>query len=192
MNDEALRAAWISMQPARKEKLVATMRAVIDEDRAAQQKEWLTRLAASIAMALLCPALLWFAAYGRTPLVRGGYALMALGSAVVLFAGWAHRSLSRQTWPGPSDARSQLQKTTLILSRHASLLRTAPLWCGPIFIGAVLIGTWIYQERSAVEGFVLWAFVVAAWAISAVTGFSRGKQLDALRLRIEAVLRDLG
>ena len=93
MNDDALRAVWTSSQPTTKEVLLATIDAVLDEDRVAREKDRLVRLAALTAMALLCPALLWFAAYGKTPLVRGGYALMALGTSLILFAEWMHRTL---------------------------------------------------------------------------------------------------
>src|ERR1700730_2994349 len=131
MNDDALRAVWASSQPTTKQTLMTTMNAVLDEDRVAREKDRWVRLAALTAVALLCPALLWFAAYGKTPLVRGGYALMAAGTAVVLFAEWMYLSWAQQALPGPADARSQLQKTALLLSRQASLFRTAPLWCAP-------------------------------------------------------------
>ena len=171
---------------------MATIDAVLDEDRDAREKDRLVRLAALTAMALLCPALLWFAAYGKTPLVRGGYALMALGTSLILFAEWMHRTWSRQAWPGPADARSQLQKTALSLSRQASLFRTAALWCAPVFVGASLIGAWLYQERSSAEAYLLWASIGVGWLISAVTGLSKGKKLDSRQSRIEQVLSDLG
>ena len=165
---------------------------VLEEDRTAREKDRWGHLGAVSAVALLCPALLWFAAYGKDPLVRGGYALMAVGPAMMLFAEWLHRSWSRQALPGPADARSQLQKTALVLSRQASLFRTAPLWCAPIFVGATLVGEWIYQERSLGEGYLLWACIGTGWLISSVTGFSKGKKLDARRSRIELLLGDLG
>ncbi|HEX5214174.1 MAG TPA: hypothetical protein VFV98_01855 [Vicinamibacterales bacterium] len=190
-NEDALRAMWTSSQPATSEVLLATIDAVLDEDRAAREKDRLVRLAALTAMALLCPALLWFAAHGKTPLVRGGYALMALGASLMLFAEWMHRTWSRQALPGPADARSQLQKTALSLSRQASLFRTAALWCAPIFVGAALIGAWIYQERSHAGAYLLWASIGAGWLISAVTGRSKGKKLDTRQSKIEQLLSDL-
>jgi hypothetical protein len=192
MNDDALRAVWNSTRPTNKESLWATVNAVLDEDRAAREKDRWVRLAALTAMALLCPALLWFAAHGKTPLVRGGYALMALGTSMMLFAEWMHRTWSRQALPGPADARSQLQKTGLSLSRQASLFRTAPLWCGPIFIGAALIGVWLYDERSHAEAYLLWASISTGWLMSAVTGLSKGKKLDDRQSKIALILNDLG
>jgi hypothetical protein len=191
MNEDALRAAWTSSPSTNKEALLATMNAVLDEDRVAREKDRLVRLIALTAVALLCPALLWFAAHGKTPLVRGGYALMALGTSLILFAEWMHRTWSRQALPGPADARSQLQKTALSLSRQASLFRTEPLWCAPVFVGATLIGAWLYQERSTTEALLLWATIGVGWLMSAVSGFSRGKKLDNRQSRIEQVLSDL-
>jgi hypothetical protein len=190
MNDDALRAAWTSIQPT-KETLLTTMNAVLDEDRVTRQRERWVRLASLTTTALLCPGLVWFAAHGKTPLVRGGYALMALGTSLVLFAEWLHRTWSRQALPGPSDARSQLQTTALSLARQASLFRTAPFWCAPIFIGAAFIGAWIYQERSHAEAYLLWATIGAGWLMSAVSGLSMSKRLDNRHSKIEVLLSEL-
>jgi hypothetical protein len=192
MNDDALRAVWMSTQPTATENLVTSMTAVLDEDRAAREKDRRSRVAALTAVALLCPTLLWCAAYGKTPLVRGGYALMAVGTAVLLFAEWMHTIWSRHAMPGPANARSQLQKTALSLSRQASLFRTAPLWCAPIFIGAGLIGAWLYQERSLGEGYLVWVVTGTGWLMSALGGFWKGAKLDERRSRIELLLSELG
>lgn len=192
MNDDALRAAWIGTQPTNKEPIMTIMNAVLDEYHSARAKDRWVRLASVIAVALLCPALLWFAAYGKTPLVRGGYALMAVGTAVMLFVEWMHRTWSRQALPGSADARSHLQKTGFVLARQASLFRTAPLWCAPVFIGGVLIAAWLYRERSHSGGYLLAGSIATAWLMSAVAGISKGKQLDALRSRMERLLRDFG
>ena len=58
------------------------------------------RAAGMIALAVLCPVLLWCAAYGITPLVRGGYALMAAGTAILVYAEWAYLEWCRQARPG--------------------------------------------------------------------------------------------
>jgi len=188
MNEDALRAVWTSAQPNENETLLTTMIAAVGEDRSAREKERRVRLVALTTMTLLCPALLWCAAYGKTPVVRGGYALMALGTAVMLFAEWMHRTWSRQALPGPVDARSQLQTTALSLSRQANLFRTAPVWCAPIFVGAALIGFWLHGERSPAEAYLLWITIGAGWLISVVSGASKGKQLDSRRSKIEQVL----
>ena len=99
---------------------------------------------------------------------------------------------SRQALPGPADARSQLQKTAFLLSRQANLIRTAPLWCAPVFIGTALIGLWLYQQRSHAEGYLLWAAVGAAWVIGSVGGIDKGTTLDERRARMEQLLSDLG
>ena len=51
------------------------------------------------ALALLVPTMLWGAAYGVTPLVRGAYALMAVGSAMIVAAEWIYLEWSRQALP---------------------------------------------------------------------------------------------
>jgi hypothetical protein len=190
MNHDALRAVWVSDQETHKENLMTVVNAVLAEDRAALAKDRWMQVAGLIAVGLLCPVLLWFAANGISPLVRGGYALMAAGTGLVLFASWLHRTWSREALPGTADARSELQKIGLVVSRQASLVRTAPIWCGPIFIGAALVGAWIYQERSATGGYFLWAFVGAAWVMNGITGLSKARKLALRRARIEAVLSE--
>ena len=157
----------------------------------ANDKERWARLGAAVALGMLCPALLWFAVYGKTPLVRGGYALMAIGTAIMVFAEWMERTWSRQALPGPIDSRSQLEKTAFLLSRQAIGLRTGALWSSPIFLGAALIGGWLYQERSHAGGYLLWAILAVAWLVGAVLQVSKSKKLDLRRARMEELLRDL-
>jgi hypothetical protein len=191
MSRDSLSPMWTSDPPLTREALMTVVDAVLDEDRADRAKERGIRIASAVAVGLLCPALLWCAVYGITPLVRGGYALMAAGTAVLFSTWWIYASWSRQALPGPADARSHLQKSAFFLSRQASLMRTAPLCCAPIFIGTALIGTWIYQQRSATEGYVLWAVVAGGWLIVSVTGLSAGRKLHERRVRMERLLRDL-
>src|SRR5688500_9025126 len=115
MNDDSLPAVWIADAPIQKKTVLMAMNAVLSEDRACRDKERAIRIASVLVLALLCPALLWCAAYGTTPLVRGGYALMAVGSAVLVSTEWIYLAWSRQALPGPADARSQLQKTAFLL-----------------------------------------------------------------------------
>ena len=132
----------------------------------------------------MCPVLLWAAAHGKTPLVRGGYALMALGAGLAVFAEWMYLSWSRQALPGPVDARSQLQNTALMLFRQSALMRTAAVWCAPIFLGTIFIATWLYQERGHASGYLLWTTVAVAWSVSAVGCRSMAAQVDRRRRRI--------
>jgi hypothetical protein len=192
MSEDSLPAVWTSDQPVARETIATAVDAVLREDREGRDKERWIRTAALLALTLLCPALVWCAAYGRTPLVRGGYALMAAGTAVFVFAEWVFLGWSRQALPGPADARSQLQRTAFLLSRQANLIRMAALWCAPIFIGTALIGLWLYRERSHSEAYLLWAIVGAGWLMGAVAGVSKGMELDGRRVRMEQLLRDLG
>ena len=191
MNDDSLPAVWIAEPPIQKDTVLMAMNAVLSEDRACREKERAIKVASVLALALLCPALLWCAAYGTTPLVRGAYALMAAGTAVLVSTEWIYLAWSRQSLPGPADTRSQLQNTAFVLARQARLMRTAPLWCAPIFIGTALIGVWLYQERSPAAGYLLWAAVSTGWCFAWVGGTSTGAKLDQRRRRIEQLLSDL-
>ena len=191
MSDDSLPAVWIADPPIQKNTVLTAMTAVLNEDRACREKERAIRIASVLVLALLCPALLWCAAYGTTPLVRGGYALMAAGTAVLVSTEWMYLAWSRRALPGPADARSQLQKTAFILARQATLMRTAALWCAPVFLGTALIGLWLFQERSAAAGSGLWVTVGTAWCMASVGGTSTGTKLDQRRVRIEQLLSDL-
>src|SRR5262245_53425531 len=113
MNDDArfLSTVWMTEPRADKERLMAAIDIVLEKDRAARNREHAIRGGSLIVLACLVPTMLWAAAHGVSPLVRGAYALMAAGSAVVVFAEWAYLEWSRQALPGPADARSQLQRT---------------------------------------------------------------------------------
>jgi hypothetical protein len=191
MNDDSLPAIWMADPPADKETMMIAMNAVLDEDRAARDKDRRIRTGLVLAPALLCPVLLWFAVYGISPLVRGGYALMAAGTVLIVSTEWMYLTWSRQALPGPADARSQLQMSTYLLSRQANLVRMGALWCAPVFAGTGLIGLWLYQQRSATGGSLLWAAVVTAWVVIALGTMSMGAKLDERRLRMERLLAEL-
>ena len=191
MNDDALPAIWMSDTPPANATVKTAVQAVLDADRAVREKDRAIRVASVLVLALLCPALIWCAAHGISPLVRGGYALMAVGTALLIATEWTYLTWSRQGLPGPADARSQLLRSTFLLARQVSLMRMAPMWCAPVFIGTALIGLWLYQERSATEGSLLWAALAAGWIVASVGGIATGTKLDAQRRRMEQLLADL-
>ena len=191
MTDDSLPAAWMTDEGDAGEALVNAMNAVVERDRSSRNGERSVRIALLFAAGVLCPALIWCAANGITPLVRGGYGLMAAGTAILVATEWMYLALARQALPGPVDARSQLQKTGFLLSRKAMMMRSASLWCGPIFLGTALIGGWLYEERSPALGYGLWTIVGAAWFVVGVKGRSMGRELDQRRSRIEQLLNDL-
>lgn len=194
MNDDAtsLSAVWMSDQPVSKERVASTVEAVLDEDRAARTRERGIRGGCLLALALLLPVLLWCAAHGVTPLVRGAYALMAVGSAMLVAVEWIYLDWSRQALPGPADARSQLQRTAFMLRRQAMLMQTAPLWAAPVFIGTAMIGLWLYWERTHAAGFAMWTITAAAAWLALVLGpaTARARLSDRLR-QMERLLGDL-
>ena len=191
MNDDSLSALWISDPPVDKEAVMNAMNAVLDEDRAARDKDRRVRIGGVFALAFLCPTLVFCAIYGISPLVRAAYALMAVGTALLVSLEWMYLTWSRQAFPGPADARSQLLVSTFLLSRQVSLLRMGALWCAPVFLGTALIGLWLYQERSATGGSLLWALSLAGYAVVSLGGKSMGAKLDERRLRMERLLTDL-
>ena len=192
MSDDSLHVIWTrDPSPLSQDALTTAMNAVLDEDQAARAKDRGVQIIAACALALLCPALLWCAAYGTDPLVRGGYALMAADTAILVSTGWLYSRWSRQALPGPVDSRSQLQKSVFLLSRQADLMRMAGVFCAPIFIGTSLIATWVYQQRNAAEAYVLWAFVALAWLIVSVRGMSSAAKLQERKVRMERLLTDL-
>lgn len=190
-NDDTLPAIWMSDQSVDKATVLTAVDAVLREARAEHDKERWIRILSVIAMALLCPVLVWYAAHGVTPLVRGGYALMAAGSAILVYAEWTYLAWFRQGRPGPADARSQLQRTAFLVARQANLLKTAALWSAPVFVGTAMIGLWLFQQRSRVGGSLLWAGLGAGWVLMAVGGLSKSKALDRRRSRMEQLLNDL-
>ena len=191
MNDESLPAIWTADSPVEQEAVMSTMNAVLNEDRAVRDKDRRVRIAGFLALAVLCPVLVWGAAYGISPLVRGGYGLMAVGTALLVATEWMYLTWSREALPGPADARSQLQKSAFLLARQASLMRMAPLWAAPIFVGTALIGLWLYQQRSATGGVLLWAVLAAGWIAVSAGGVTTGTKLDERRRRMERLLSDL-
>ena len=62
MNHDALHAVWVSHPDTHKENLMTVMNAVLEEDRSACETDRRVHVWAVIAVGLLCPALLWFAA----------------------------------------------------------------------------------------------------------------------------------
>lgn len=193
LNDDTLSAIWTSEGSAGvdKEKVMNVVNTVLDEDRTAREQERRIRLVLLVVLALFCPVLVWCAAFGVAPLVRGGYALMAAGAAMVVCAEWTYLEWLRRALPGPADARSQLQRTAFLVARQATLLRTAGLWSAPVFIGTAMIGLWLYQQRSHAGGYLLWMALGAAWLLGAAGGLSKGAALDRRRSRMEQLLNDL-
>ena len=189
--DESLLTAWASDGSLAKQQVLSAVHAALEADRATRRRELGTRLTGLAALALLGPALVWCAAHGTTPLVRAGYALMAVGTGILIFAEWTYLSWSRRALPGPIDARSQLETSALMLLRQSALLRTAGLWCAPIFIGTAFIATWLYQQRGHTAGYVLWTTVAIAWCLTVMGGRSKAAQLDRQCVRMEELLTDL-
>jgi hypothetical protein len=193
MSEDAgvLSAVWMSDHPLDKAGVKSTIDTVLDKDRAARARERRIRIGALVALACLLPMMLWAAAHGVTPLVRGAYALMAAGGAVIVFAEWMYLEWSRQALPGPADARSQLQQTAFMLSRQVMLMNTAPIWSSPVFIGVALIGVWLYRERTHAEAFVVWTLAAAGWLAIVLGTVAVRPRLNERRQEMERLLGEL-
>jgi len=193
MSDDAatLSAVWMSGPPVDKERVRSAIDTVLEQDRAARDRERRIRVASLLALTCLLPMMLWAAAHGVTPLVRGAYGLMAAGCAVVVFAEWMYLDWSRQALPGPADARSQLQRTAFMLARQVRLMKTAPIWSSPIFVGVAMIGLWLYRDRTHFEAFVLWAITAASWLAPWLGTMSARSRLDERRVQVERLLSEL-
>jgi hypothetical protein len=193
MSDDArlLSAVWMSDHPVDKARVMSAIDTVLDRDRAARERERRIRIGALVALTFLLPIMLWSAAHGVTPLVRGAYALMAAGGAVIVFAEWIYLEWSRQALPGPADARSQLQKTAFMLARQVMLMKTAPIWSSPVFIGVALIGVWLYRERTHAEAFVVWTITVAGWLAIGLGTIAVRARLNERRQQMERLLGEL-
>ena len=190
MTQDSLTAMWISEPPPSREALLSAVDAVLNEDRAARDKDRWTHIAGGLAVALLCPVLLWCAAHGVTPLVRGGYALMAAGTAILISTQWTYSAWSRKRCPG---RRTLARNCRRALSSGASgqpdengttMLRPGVHWDGAHWHLDL-------RERSATEGYLLWALIAVAWFIVSVGGVSSGGKLDERRVRMERLLSDL-
>ena len=192
MNDEtsALPAIWMSGESTGNG-VTSAIDAALDKDRAARERDGRVRRGSLVAVTCLLPPLLWAAAHGVTPLVRGAYALMAGGVAVLVYAEWMYLDWSRQALPGPADARSQLQASAFMLERQIRMLRTAALWSSPIFTGAVMIGVWLYGARTHYGAFLVWILTAAGW-LGAWLGTRSGQsRLGEMKLEMERLLREL-
>jgi hypothetical protein len=70
-------------------------------------------------------------------------------------------------------------------------MRTAPLWSSPVFVGAVMIGLWLYRERSHTEAFALWTITTAGSIAPGLSALSALARLDERRLQMERLLSEL-
>lgn len=193
MSDDArwLSAAWMSDDPVEKTDVTSAIDAVLERDRAAGDRERRTRIGSLFALGLLLPVVLWAAAHGVTPLVRGAYALIAVGLADIATAEWLYLEWSRQALPGPVDARSQLQKTAFMLTRQARLLTTSAIWTSPAFIGVALIAAWLYRERTHAEAIAVWGITAAGWLAMGLGAMAMGRRLTRRREQLEQLLAEL-
>jgi hypothetical protein len=193
MNDDAaaLRALWMSEPPPSENILKSTVAQVLERDRMERLREGRRRLAGMAAIGILLPVLIWASVYGVAPLVRGAYALMAVGCAGGLVAEWLYLEWSRRALPGPDDTRSHLQKTAFMLERQMWLVKTCPLSSSPLFIGGVFIALWLYDVRTATAAITLLTLDVAAWIVSGVVAWRAASAIGVRRRQMEEMLADL-
>jgi hypothetical protein len=191
MNDDPLIREWRTADGGAIRPVGEAIEAALANDRTARDRDRVVQVLSLGCAALLWSILLWCAANAVTPVVRGGYALMAAGVAVMLFAEFAYSFWDRKAQPGASDSLTQVGTSIGLLRLQAGLMRLAAVWGAPIFVGAGLVGWWIYSERSHTAALAFWVLVAAAWLLSAVMGRRKSRDLDARRSRLELVLDDL-
>lgn len=191
MRPDPLQEIWISQEAEEKETVMNSIKLILAQDQADQEKQRRTNLWWAPLYLVLLPLLFFCAATGKTPIVRAGYALMAAGLAIGVSASWLFVSWSDEALPGPVDTRSQLQKAAFLLSRQANLAKTSALWAAPIFIGGALIGVWGYLERGHIQGYVVWAPLALLWIGVAYGGRKKAKAAEERKARVEELLRDL-
>jgi len=191
MHDDALVRAWMDSQDSSQEPVRRAVDAALAQDQIERDRgRWLRNLSLGAA-AVLWVVLIWCAAHGIAPLVRGGYALMAAGTAVMLFAGFSFAAWKVQARPGAQDSSTQLHTSVVLLAREARLARTAAAWCAPVFVGGLMIGWWVYAERSHVVASVVWTAMVAGWMATLLGGRTMAREYDVRRGQLERVLSDL-
>lgn len=192
MNEEgaALQAAWMSGSASSDDRIRSAVARIVDKD-AAQRRERQLRIGGLAAMLSLVPVLLWAAAYGVAPLVRGAYALMAAGCVAIVVVEWLYLDWSRRALPGPDDMRSHLQRTAFMLERQGWLGRTAVLWSSPVFIGVALISVWLFRERTVGGALTVATIDASAWIAAAVLGGRGAAALGRRRQQMEEILADL-
>jgi len=193
MTDDAsvLQAAWMSSPPTSGDQRRTTVDLILERDRASRLRERRQQIGAVIVMMLLVPVLVWAAVYGISPLVRTAYALMTVGCVAGVAAQWFFLDWSRRALPGPSDTRSQLRNSAFMLACQGWLARTAALWSAPVFVGVLLIGLWLYRERSAAEAVALFALDVGVWIATGIFVGRAGSVLARRRRQLEDALSDL-
>jgi hypothetical protein len=193
MTDDAfpLRTMWMSEPSGSENDVSLAVDQVLSKDRRARARERQLRIGGLVALAFLVPILLWAAAYGVAPLIRGAYALMAVGCAAMVAAEWLYLEWSRQALPGPADSRSQLQRAAFMLARQIQLVKTMPLWSSPVFVGVALIAFWLYSERTHAAGLTLGAVAAGAWSAAGVVASSASARINSRRLQVERLLHEL-
>jgi hypothetical protein len=179
--------------PEEEENLDATIEQVLVRDHNCQVSARRRDLASAAMMLVLFPVVLWAAAYGKWPLVRAGYGLMAVGLAVSAVAIWLYHRLNSLTPRRDLTVRDHLEQSVGFLDRQATFLRTGALFCGlPMFLGLLVFGVGIWIQGGKLAGALfmgasplLW---IGSWQMSARTM----RQIAQRRTRAEDLLRRLG
>ena len=78
-----------------------------------------------------------------------------------------------------------------MLARQVMLMNTAPIWSAPVFIGAALIGVWLYRERTLADAFVVWTITAAGWLAMELGTVAVRARLNERRQQMERLLGDL-
>ncbi len=169
-----------------------TVEQLVEQNRKYRQASRRNDIAAVVVAALFLPLLLHLAVYARSPILRAGYGLMTIGSAVTIVALWLHHSWLRRGPPVNSTSRAYLEQSVDYLDRQAKLYRTSVLWCGaPVFLGGLLIGLGA-AHANILLGVLMCSGSVLAWIGTwYLNGIRKAREIEQRKARFQQVLHDL-
>lgn len=186
-----LQDLWIGKN-AGKENIDMMVEQVLEQDRRYRKASRREDIVSIVIAAVFLPLLMFLAADARAPILRVGYGMMAIGSAVTIVALWLYHNWVRQAPSTSSTSRTHLEQSVEYLDRQAKLYRTSVLWCGaPVFIGGFLIGL-AAAHANVWLGAVMCGGSVLAWIGTwHRNGVRKVREIEQRKARVQQVLQDL-
>lgn len=186
-----LQDLWTS-NSAGKENIDMMLEQVLEQERKYQKASRREDIVSVLIAALTLPLLMLLAAGARAPILRAGYGMMAIGSAVTIVALWLYHNWVRRAPSTSSPSRTHMEQSVEYLDRQAKLYRTSVLWCGaPVFIGGFLIGL-AAAHANVWLGSAMCSGCVLAWIGTWYrNGVRKVREIEQRKARVQQVLQDL-